>query len=241
MNGPAARPALCPADSPSAAPRNTMSHLLHALNQPLTGLQCSLELATCGVRSTRQYLQTLGQALELVARMRTLVEALRELADIEPWQRQEAAVVRLDELLLETVRELAPVAEAKEIDLQVEVNQALLVRADRSQMTNLLFRGLDSAVSLAEDGSDVQVWAAAEKGQACLSVSWKPGSPPPDSPLSRAELAWLVCQTGWERLGAECVLQSDSNLQTCVVRMPSPGARDGGRGAETGSENGGKR
>ena len=67
-----------------AAPQfNPLAVLLHELNQPLTGLQCSLELATVGSHTPEQYVDTIRQGLDLVSRMRMLVEAVREVADIE--------------------------------------------------------------------------------------------------------------------------------------------------------------
>src|ERR1700683_4169073 len=62
---------------------NPLAVLLHELNQPLTGLQCSLELATVGSRTPEEYINTLHQGLDLVARMRLLVETVREITVIE--------------------------------------------------------------------------------------------------------------------------------------------------------------
>jgi signal transduction histidine kinase len=64
--------------------RNLLAHLLHALNQPLTGLQCSLELAAASPQRREEYVRTLREGLELTGRMRILVEAIRELADTQP-------------------------------------------------------------------------------------------------------------------------------------------------------------
>src|SRR5277367_1520624 len=74
---------------PEAKHRGALAYLLHALNQPLTGLQCSLELAVAGPRRPEQYVRTLQESLELTLRMRLLVEAIRELTDD-----QEASVRR---------------------------------------------------------------------------------------------------------------------------------------------------
>jgi hypothetical protein len=38
--------------------RRPLAHLLHALNQPLTGLQCSLELAAADLRRPEEYDRT---------------------------------------------------------------------------------------------------------------------------------------------------------------------------------------
>src|SRR5579864_5175913 len=85
--------------------RTPLAHLLHALNQPLTGLQCSLELASAGPRPTDVYVRTVKEGLELVSRMRVLVEAIRELADTPPSTGEELIDFRLETLLFDAVAE----------------------------------------------------------------------------------------------------------------------------------------
>ena len=63
--------------------RGPLAQLLHALNQPLTGLQCSMEVALASPRTVEQYAQGLREGLELTERMRALVEAIREVADVD--------------------------------------------------------------------------------------------------------------------------------------------------------------
>src|SRR5271155_2287298 len=58
------------------ARRSPLGQLLHALNQPLTGLQCSMEVALAAPRTPEQYARGLREGLELTERMRTLVEAI---------------------------------------------------------------------------------------------------------------------------------------------------------------------
>jgi hypothetical protein len=42
-----------------------MEQLLHGLNQPLTGLQCSMEVALAAPRTVEYYTQRLREGLEL--------------------------------------------------------------------------------------------------------------------------------------------------------------------------------
>jgi len=65
------------------ANRSPLAQLLHALNQPLTGLQCSMEVALGRPRTNEEYVQGLRQGLELTGRMRALVQAIREVAEVE--------------------------------------------------------------------------------------------------------------------------------------------------------------
>lgn len=218
----AAGPQLAPARAGSPLPkgRSPLAHLLHALNQPLTGLQCSLELSVAGPRSAKDYVRTLREALELTGRMRVLVEALRELADAQPSNPEKLTVCRLDSLLTETVEELQPVAEENGIRLQAAIGVPLPVRADRDRLAALLFRCLESALSLSARQSDLQVVAAAEPAHACLTLGWTQDSLPEYSPFSRQELGLLIAQAGWEQAGGEWSLVRTENRQTCILRLP---------------------
>jgi hypothetical protein len=203
-----------------AKSRTPLAHLLHALNQPLTGLQCSLELAAAGSRPAEQYLRTLREGLELTGRMRILVEAIRELADTQPWDSDDIEPLLLDALLRDTSADLLPVAETRSVRLLVVSHAALPVRADRRGLAALIFRFLESALSLARSGSDLQVVASPERGYARLAVSWSQGPPPEHSPFSRQELGLLLAQVGWERAGAEWTHTWAETAQSCTVRMP---------------------
>jgi signal transduction histidine kinase len=208
--------------------RSPMAHLLHALNQPLTGLQCSLELAVAGPRRIDQYVQTLRDGLELTGRMRDLVEAMRELAEVQPVERQTAEPFLLDGLVRETAADLLPVSEARNVRLKVSSHTSLPVRADRHEITKLVFRLLESALSLTRPGADLQVAASRDQGQACLLVSWRPGTAPAHSPFSRPELGLLIAQAGWRQAGAEWSQSHTDDIQTRIIRLPlAPGSSTG--------------
>jgi len=210
--------------------RSALAHLLHALNQPLTGLQCSLELAVAGPRPTEQYIRALREGLELTGRMRILVEAIREIADAQPSDPEEFEPVRLDQLLRSTAADLLPVAAARGVRLALEhlspENQAALpVRADHRSLATLLFRFLESALSLAREGTEFRIAASAEPGhaaleQATLAVCWSPGPPPEHSPFSRPEVGLLIARAGWEGAGAEWIYTRTEATESCTVRLP---------------------
>ncbi len=226
MTGVVAQPASCPADPVLSGGRSPLAYLLHALNQPLTGLQCSLELATATPRPAEDYVRTLHEALDLTARMRSLIEALREFAEPGPVAPEDAGPVRLDGLLLATVCELEPVAEDRRIHLQVAA-EALSVRGSRTGLASLLFRTLECALSLTEEGGDLCILAAPEAGRAGVSFSWRPGAPPAHSPFSRPELGLLIAHANWQRLGAKCTLERKLEMQTCRIQLPLVREQDG--------------
>jgi C4-dicarboxylate-specific signal transduction histidine kinase len=200
--------------------RSPLAHLLHALNQPLTGLQCSLELAVAGPRPAEHCVRTLREGLELTLRMRILVEAIRELADAQPSDSQEVEPFLLDTLLRSTADDLLPVAETNHVRLVLMSPAGLPVRGDRRCLAPLLFRLLESALSLAGEGTELRIAATREPEHACLVVCWNSGPPPEYSPFSRQELGLLIAQSGWERAGAEWSRTQAGTTQTCTVRLP---------------------
>jgi C4-dicarboxylate-specific signal transduction histidine kinase len=226
MTGAAAQTALRAADWALHEERSPQAYLLHALNQPLTGLQCLLELATAGPRPAADYVRTLHEALDLTARMRILVETLGELAEPGPVALDDAAPVRLDSLLLATVCELEPVAKEHGVQFQV-TSEALSVRGNRTGLAGLWFRTLECALSLAENGSDLDISAAPEIGRARISFSWKPGVPPAHSPFSRPELGLLIARSHWQRIGGEWTMERKLEKQVCAVRLPLAPVQDG--------------
>jgi hypothetical protein len=200
--------------------RSPLAHLLHALHQPLTGLQCSMELAVAGPRRPEQYVRTLQEGLDLTLRMRLLVEAIGELASLEQDEIGPGDPFPLDVLLRETVDDLRPVAESRQVRLLAACDAGLAVRFERRFLATQAFRLLESALSLAGPGSDLRLTAVREQEQAVLVVAWTDGPPPEHSPFSRPDLGLLIAQAGWVRSGAEWGRTRDGDRQSCTVRMP---------------------
>src|ERR1700734_1741879 len=135
--------------------RRPLAQLLHALNQPLTGLQCSMEVALASPRTIEQYVQGLREGLKLTERMRALVEAIREVADVDAIapidansaRDSEAGTAELRSLLDEIVGDLAPVAESKGVRLALASSTScLMVSAKRPQLAPLMFRLIEAVL-----------------------------------------------------------------------------------------------
>jgi hypothetical protein len=207
-----------PAPQAVAKQRSPLAHLLHALNQPLTGLQCSLELAVAGPRRPEQYVRILNEGLELTLRMRTLVEAIRELTDDAGENQEQRETLALAALLRETADELCPVAAARGVLFVVSEEASPLVWGERKLFLQLLFRTLESALSLARGGSDLRITVRNDRESAVLEFSWQ--AAPAPSPFSRAELGLLVAGAGWEKTGGEWASARTEEAQTCTLRLP---------------------
>jgi signal transduction histidine kinase len=216
----------------SITSRSTLAQLLHALNQPLTGLQCSMEVALAGTRTLEQYRQGLRDGLELTERMRTLVEAIREVADgleeSKDKNRNEANEAKettdLISVLRETVTDLQPLADSKRInialDCQVPCQVPLTIVAKKPMLTGLMFRLLDSVLSLAPEGSAVKIAADSAESGGGLRICWEAEGNVRQPVSSRPELGLLVSQAGFERSGAEWQRLWEGKQETISIRLP---------------------
>jgi signal transduction histidine kinase len=205
--------------------------LLHALNQPLTGLQCSMEVALASPRTLEQYAEGLREGLELTARMRALVEAIREVADAEEENAEEPETADLTIVLREVVNDLGRVAEARSVGITLDcsADRSLRVRVGRKRLSSLIFRTLEAAQSLAERGSALRIemsGAADFTGdRAWLRICWHAGMR--SAECSRPELGLLVAQAGWERGDAKWERDRTGNLETVTVSLPSVSVSNG--------------
>jgi len=209
--------------SPKTETRSPLAQLLHALNQPVTGLQCSMEIALASPRTPGQYVQGLRQALELTERMRALVEAIREVADGKEENNPESKSIDLKTLLREVADDLEPVAKGKGVCITLECSAGFsgVVKAGRQKLAAAVFRLLESALSLADRGSALQIemGPAAEVGEdnGWIRIRWHASGPP--AGLSRPELGLLVAQAGWERVGAVWERDRIENIETVTIRL----------------------
>ena len=205
---------------PKMAGRSPLARLLHALNQPLTGLQCSMEVALATPRTTEQYARGLREALELTERMRALVGAIREVTEMDEenknnaWERIEVKTV-----LREAVDDLAPVAEMKNVRVALDCCQTASppVGTGRLGLGTAAFRLLESILSLAARGSVLRIETGGAPGEAWIRVRWQAGHAA--SAFSRPELGLLVAQAGWERAGAIWERERSEKLETVNIRL----------------------
>ena len=221
MNSPAVQTSS--QDAPDArlvAGRSPLAQLLHALNQPLTGLQCSMEVTLATPRTPEQYVRCLREGLELTERMRALVEALREVTDLGEEKNERQETIELKSVLRETVEDLKPVAEVKNVRITLDCPETfrVAVSAGRRTLGGAVFRFLESAVSLAARDNGLLVETASDPAGACLRVRWQMGRPA--SAFSRPELGLLVARAGFERAGAVWQRERSETFETVTVRLP---------------------
>jgi len=202
-----------------------MAQLLHALNQPLTGLQCSMEVALASPRTPGQYVEGLREGLVLTERMRALAEAMREIVDMEDEQDAKPETTELTGLLREVVEDLNPVADDRgaRIVLMSASPVFCVTRAGRAEMTSAMFRLVDSAVSLCSRGTAVRIEAASGPSEVWIRIEWQGEGP--HSALSRPELGLLIAQARLERAGAVWQrerIEGSETLAVHLTKFPSP-------------------
>jgi hypothetical protein len=204
--------------------RSMLEQLLHALNQPLTGLQCSMEVALVAPRSPEHYVRTLREGLELTGRMRSLVGAIREVVDaqnhpegVREEGRDGGGILALENFLQEAMEELAPVAAAKQVRFAVEYSAEVPTReikAAASRMKAACFRLVESVVSLAEQESAIR----AEATGSTLRLHWKNGRV--HDQFSIPELGLLVAQAVIVRTGVAWQDRRNENRRTITIQLP---------------------
>jgi signal transduction histidine kinase len=207
-------------EPPVAETRSPLEQLLHALNQPLTGLQCAMEVALASPRTAEQYVQGLREGLVLTERMRALVDAIREVVDGGEETKEEQETIDLKALLREVVEDLGPVAEAKSVLITIEcsADSSLAAKEKRRRLGAAVFRLLESALSLAARGSALRIETGGAQARSWIRIRWHAGQP--RSEFSRPELGLLVAQAGWEQAGAEWTRERVENLEIVTVRLP---------------------
>jgi signal transduction histidine kinase len=239
----------------NAPKRSLLAKLLHALNQPLTGLQCSMEVALARPRTLEQYVQGLHDGLELTERMRALVGAIREVAEIEEAQSpqlttSELTTLELESSLREAADELRPVAEEQNVRITLGLPSAssslpssssslpssssslpssssslpssssssLAMRGERSELGRVIFRLLDSTLSIAASGTALRIEVSSGKNEVWLRMNWRAEAPA--FAYSRPALGLMIVQAWLEKAGAEWRREETDGVETLTVRLP---------------------
>jgi len=199
--------------------RNSLAKLLHALNQPLTALQCCMEVALLSPRTPEQYVRGLREGLELTERMRVLVEAIWNAAVGEEERSDGLETTDLIALLRECLVDLRPVAEANSVCITFDCEHSPLpVRAGHKKLASTIFRFLESVLSLAARGSAIQIeTGGGQPSEGSMRIRWR--AERPASEYSGPELGLLVAQADLERRGAEWERDRKGSLETVTVRL----------------------
>jgi signal transduction histidine kinase len=201
--------------------RSPLAQLLHALNQPLTGLQCSMEVALAIPRTREQYVQGLREGLALTERMRVLVAAIREVADCEErTEPRNGEPCSFDCLLRGALNDFAPVAETKRVRIVQDLKSisSVMIGLGRSRMEETLLRLLDWILNEAAPGTSLRV--TAEPGETCvaLRMCWQPQAK--EEEWSGEDVGYLVLQAQVRSAGGEWERERREDAAAITLRLP---------------------
>ncbi len=124
----------------------------HELRTPLTAMQAILGMIREKRRTPEEYEQAFDDLNEEADRLRTLVENLLRLARGEKRNNNLFEEVNLSILLKDVSDSLRPLAEAKNLSLNCETPENLIVFGDSDELIRLFVNLLDNAIKYTERG-----------------------------------------------------------------------------------------
>lgn len=212
--------------------RREISELFHAINQPLTTLCCSLELALYQNWTAEQYREGVAQALEQAGYLSGLLAGARQLWEAEdPGELRR--VVWLDTAIAETVQDLLPVARERQVEVSCCCAARLPVLAEPRRMRQGLFYLAESALNRAQSGSEFRVTADLHEDSALLGFMIAsageriPGehadstsAKPTEEPNGLIQLPLMVARRIFEAAGGSYQILRDGHHLSFRVRLP---------------------
>lgn len=117
--------------------RDFLSQVFHDLSQPLTALQCSLELALVGDQTLAEYRTAVEAALHNAERLRRRLLLLRELSDAED-PGDISVPVALDQLLRQLREDMLPLFETAGRSFELTC-EAAIVPANETKLMRAFF------------------------------------------------------------------------------------------------------
>jgi heavy metal sensor kinase len=124
----------------------------HELRTPLTAMQAILGMIREKRRTPEEYEQAFDDLNEEADRLRTLVENLLQLARDEKQNNNLFEEVNLSTLLKDVADSLRPLAEAKQLTLNCEASENLMILGDSDELIRLFVNLLDNAIKYTEHG-----------------------------------------------------------------------------------------
>ncbi len=143
----------------------------HELRIPLTVMQGEIEVALRRRRSAREYVYTLRQQLDMIERMRRIVDGLLTLARADAGLLElRHEEVDLSLLLQEVGQQHLGLFASKDIHLDMEIAEELQVIGDADQLERVAFNLLNNAYKHTPAGSTVRLSGLIRGDQAVIEV-----------------------------------------------------------------------
>jgi signal transduction histidine kinase len=146
--------------------------IAHDLRTPLTRARLALERGRANATTPEQFHASADKAIANIDQSLTIITALLRLAEIENNRRSAAfGDVPLDEMLREVYDLYEPIAEAKNINLRVEVRQQSVVRGDRDLLFEAVANLVDNAIKFTPEGGKVDIELTRGDGETIVRVT----------------------------------------------------------------------
>jgi two-component system, OmpR family, sensor kinase len=143
----------------------------HELRTPLTALRGEAEVALLEAHSVEEYQHVLASQLEEFDKLTQMVNQLLILARAEAgeihWTEQSVDISALATSLAE---QMEPIAAAREIHLQAQINSGIIVCGDSNWLERLILNLLDNAIKFTGGGGKVLLQITSESGQAVMRL-----------------------------------------------------------------------
>ncbi len=141
--------------------RSFSAEIAHELRTPLAGLRSTLEVALLRPRDSDQYRESLDDALQIAARMQSLVENLLSLARIEAGLVTiQSEPMALNELVETTWKPFDDVARARRLNVQWTLDCEISLTTDPTLLGHVLRNIMQNAVEYANEDGWVKIETA---------------------------------------------------------------------------------
>jgi signal transduction histidine kinase len=155
-------------------------NIAHDLRTPLARVRTLLERGRDKARTKDDLVAVAGRAIAGLDQAQAIITALLRIGELEGGQRRSAfGDVDLGEIVRETADLYSPLAEEKQIRLDIQVDSPVSVHGDRDLLIEAIANLLDNAIKFTPCGGDVRLLVADRGEGPVIRVSdTGPGIPP---------------------------------------------------------------
>lgn len=144
----------------------------HELRTPLAIIRSEAEIALRLPRSGEEYCDVLENLLEDTHRLSTLADELLFLSRHDAGlSSPDRKAVEVDVLLLDVVNNMKPVAQAKDVSIDLTENAECQLTGDRRQIQRVFYNLIDNAIKYTGAGGRIAVSSRVNAGEVTISVS----------------------------------------------------------------------